>query len=128
MKLSIYLKAINKDKTKMEDLDADVETVKKKYSPFIVNRCLSFFPDTIIQVNNMNANAHLDKDIQFEYLRTSTRSRSRFSPWEKKGKHADLDLVKEYYGYSNAKAYQVLDLLTEEDLDIMRESMYTGGC
>ena len=128
MKLSIYLKAINKDKTKMEDLDADVETVKKKYSPFIVNRCLSFFPDTIIQVNNMNANAHLDKDIQYEYLRTSTRSRSRFSPWEKKGKHADLDLVKEYYGYSNAKAYQVLDLLTEEDLDIMRESMYTGGC
>ena len=128
MKLSIYLKAINKDKTKMEDLDADVETVKKKYSPFIVNRCLSFFPDTIIQVNNMNANAHLDKDIQFEYLRTSTRSRSRFSPWEKKGKHADLDLVKEYYGYSNTKAYQVLDLLTEEDLDIMRESMYTGGC
>lgn len=128
MKLSVYLKAINKDKTKMEDLDADVETVKKKYSPFIVNRCLSFFPDTIIQVNNMNANAHLDKDIQYEYLRTSTRSRSRFSPWEKKGKHADLDLVKEYYGYSNAKAYQVLDLLTEEDLDIMRESMYTGGC
>ena len=128
MKLSIYLKAINKDKTKMEDLDADVETVKKKYSPFIVNRCLSFFPDTIIQVNNMNANAHLDKDIQFEYLRTSTRSRSRFSPWEKKGKHSDLDLVKEYYGYSNTKAYQVLDLLTEEDLDNMRESMYTGGC
>jgi len=128
MKLSVYLKAINKDKTKMEDLDADVETVKKKYSPFIVNRCLSFFPDTIIQVNNMNANAHLDKDIQFEYLRTSTRSRSRFSPWEKKGKHSDLDLVKEYYGYSNTKAYQVLDLLTEEDLDNMRESMYTGGC
>ena len=128
MKLSVYLKAINKDKTKMEDLDADVETVKKKYSPFIVNRCLSFFPDTIIQVNNMNANAHLDKDIQFEYLRASTRSRSRFSPWEKKGKHSDLDLVKEYYGYSNTKAYQVLDLLTEEDLDNMRESMYTGGC
>jgi hypothetical protein len=128
MKLSIYLNAINKDKTKMKDIDEDFDVVQKKYSPFIVNRCLSFFPDTIIQVNNMNANSHLDKDMQFEYLRTSTRSRARFSPWQKKGKHADLDLVKEYYGYSNAKAYQVLDMLTEEDLDIMRESMSTGGC
>jgi hypothetical protein len=128
MKLSVYLKAINKTKTKMEDLDEDTELVKKKYSPFIVNRCLSFFPDVIIQVNNMNANAHLDKDMQFEYLRASTRPRSRFSTWQKKGGHANLDLIKEFYGYSNTKAYQILDILTEEDLNTMREQLNTGGC
>jgi hypothetical protein len=128
VKLSAYLKSINKDKKKMEDLDEDFETVKKKYSPFVVNRCLSFFPDTIMQANNMNSNHHLDKEVQYEYLRSSIRPRSRYSPWEKKGSHADLDLIKEYFGYSNSKAYQVLDLLSEEDLNEMREELSVGGC
>lgn len=128
MKLAVYLKSINKDKKKMEEIDEDFGTVKKKYPPFVVNRCLSFFPDTIMQANNMNSNHHLDNEVQYEYLRTSIRPRNRFSPWEKKGNHSDLDLVKEYYGYSNTKAYQVLDLLSECDLDAMREELGVGGC
>ena len=127
MKLSNYLNAINSSKKPMSELDDDFDTVKKKYSPFVVNRCLSFFPDTIIQVNNMNLNSHLDKEMQYEYLLHSIRPRKRFSPWEKKGQHADLDLIKEYFGYSNSKAYQILDLLTEEDLDQMREELSVGG-
>lgn len=127
MKLSVYLNAINQTKKKMSDLDDDFDTVKKKYSPFIVNRCLSFFPDTLIQSNNMNRYHHLDKDMQYEYLLNSIRPRKRYSPWQKKGEHADLDLIKEYYGYSNSKAYEVLDLLSEDDLDRMREELSVGG-
>jgi hypothetical protein len=127
VKLSAYLNAINSSKTPMSELDDDFYTVKKKYVPFVVNRCLSFFPDTIIQSNNMNLNPHLDKEMQYEYLLHSIRPRKRFSPWQKKGEHKDLDLIKEYFGYSNTKAYEILDLLTDEDLEHMREEMSVGG-
>lgn len=127
MKLTAYLNGINHTKKKMVDLDEDYDTVKKKYPAYVVNRCLSFFPDTLIQSNNMNRYHHLDKDMQYEYLLHSIRPRKRYSPWQKKVEHADLDLIKEYYGYSNAKAYEILDLLSEEDLDHMREELSTGG-
>lgn len=127
MKLSVYLNAINQTKKKMSDLDEDFDTVKKKYSPFVINRCLSFFPDTLIQTNNMNQHHHLDKEMQYEYLLHSVRPRKRFSPWEKKIQPSDLDLVKEYYGYSNSKAYEVLDLLDQDDLEMMREQLNPGG-
>ena len=127
MKLSNYLNAINSSKKPMAELDEDFDTVKKKYTPFVVNRCLSFFPDTLMQSNNMNLNPHLDKEMQYEYLLHSIRPRKRFSPWQKKSEHADLDLIKEYFGYSNSKAYEILDLLTEDDLAHMREELSVGG-
>ncbi len=71
MKLGDYLNAINYSK---DDLFADEEAAKG-YAPFIINRCLSYFPDTILQANEMNTNSELGKQEQFDYLRHSIRKR-----------------------------------------------------
>ena len=123
--LKEYLNAINftkKDLTKSED-----ELWKKKYPAFIVNKLLSAFSDTIMLVNEMNRNHFIDKDMQFQFLLNSIRSKKRFTPFLKAGKIKDIECVKEYYGYSNEKAKSALDILTKEQLKLIKESLYKGG-
>ena len=123
--LKEYLNAINftkKDLTKSED-----ELWKKKYPAFIVNKLLSAFSDTIMLVNEMNRNHFIDKDMQFQFLLNSIRQKKRFTPFLKASKIKDIECVKEYYGYSNEKAKSALDILTKEQLKLIKESLYKGG-
>ena len=73
--LKDYLNAINHEKKNL--LDTDDEMWEKKYPPFIVNKCLAPFPDTIFLVNEMNKHHHLDKKLQFDFLLNSIRTRKR---------------------------------------------------
>jgi NACalpha-BTF3-like transcription factor len=120
-----FLNAINVTK---ENLMAEDEFTVKDYSPFMVNRGLSYFPDTILYANEMNRNADLDNDIQFSFLLNSVTKRKRFSKWFKKDPDTDdVKLVMEYYGYSNEKALQALQLLSPESLEMIKEKLYKGG-
>jgi hypothetical protein len=100
---------------------------EKKYSPFIVNRGLSFFMDTIFQVNELNRNHHLDSRLQFDYLLNSVRKKKRYSKWLKPEKLQDLDVVKEYYGFSNEKAKDALSTLSEDQLAFIKDKLNQGG-
>tara|TARA_R110002012_G_scaffold211146_1_gene381925 strand:+ start:5624 stop:6013 length:390 start_codon:yes stop_codon:yes gene_type:complete len=125
MKLTEYLNALNYSK---EDLfHTEDHTVEKEYTPFIVNRCLSYFPDSILYANQMNYYCSLDKRMQFDYLRLSMRKRKRFSKWLKKESIENLELIKEYYDYSDIKAKEALEILTPDDLDEIRQKLYKGG-
>ena len=123
--LKDYLNSINftkKDLMKSEDKDW-----VKKYPAFIVNKILSGFQDTIMLVNEVNRNHFLDKDMQYSFLLNSIRSKKRFSPFLRANKLKDIDLVKEYYGYSNEKAKTVLDILAKDQLKLIKEKLYKGG-
>ena len=108
-------------------MDSPDEMWEKKYSPFIVNKALYPFPDTILLANEMNINNHLDSKLQFDFLLNSIRPRKRFAPWLKTSKIDNLDLVKEYYGYSDQKAKDALTLLTDDDLELIRSKLNKGG-
>jgi hypothetical protein len=123
MKLFDYINAINS--TKKPLLDTEDEQVGKGYVPFFVNKTLSYFPDTILQSNEINQRAHLDKKMQFDYLLHSIRPRKRYSKWLKKNTPASLEIIKKHYGYSNKKAIEALQLLTKEQLNEL-ESRYGG--
>ena len=123
--LKDYLNSINftkKDLMKSEDKEWI-----KKYPAFIINKILSGFQDTIMLVNEVNRNHFLDKDMQYWFLLNSIRSKKRFSPFLRASKLKDIDLVKEYYGYSNEKAKTVLDILTKDQLKLIKEKLYKGG-
>ena len=123
--LKDYLNSINftkKDLMKSEDKEWI-----RKYPAFIINKILSGFQDTIMLVNEVNRNHFLDKDMQYSFLLNSIRSKKRFSPFLKASKLKDIDLVKEYYGYSNEKAKTVLDILTKDQLKLIKEKLYKGG-
>ena len=124
MNLSDWLNSINYTK---QDLIVDNPLMEKEYVPFIVNRSLSYFPDTILHCNEMNMKHFLPKKMQYDYLRTVIRKRKRFSKWDKKTSPSDLEIVKQFYGYSNKKALEVLPLLSKEQIATINANLYTGG-
>jgi len=118
-----YLKAINESK---KDIMVD-DIAEKEYNPFIINRGLSFFKDTILYANEMNRHHHLDHRVQFDFLINIIRKKKRWSKWIKTSEVDNLELIKEYYGYSNEKAKSVLSLLSNEQIEQLKQRIYKGG-
>ena len=93
----------------------------------MVNRGLSYFPDTVIYANEMNKYHHLDGDLQYQFLINIVRKRNRFSKWNKSGESEDINAIKIYYGYSNEKARDVLPLLSNANLNTIKGRINHGG-
>ena len=123
--LKEYLNAINHSKKKL--MDTEDEMWEKKYPAFIVNKCLSAFQDTLMLVNEMNMRPHLHNKLQFDFLINSIRPRKRFAQWLKASKIKDIEYVKEYYGNSHAKARSALEILTDSQLEYIKEKLNKGG-
>jgi hypothetical protein len=123
--LKNYLNAINYTKEPL--LDTVDEQWEKKYPPFIVNKCVAPFPDTVMLVNELNQLHHLDKKLQFDFLINSLRPRKRYTPWLKAKKLENLEYVKEFYGYNNEKAKVALDILNDEQISAIKTRLNKGG-
>ena len=123
MKLGDYLKTINYTKENLMLVDPLSES---KYPPFIVNKSLSYFTDTVLYANEMNRHAHLDNRLQYDYYVHAVRKRKRFSRCDKNEKSDKFDLLKEYYGYSDRKINEIMDLISDEELDTIKELVDTG--
>jgi len=124
MELKDWLNSINYTK---KNLIAEDSSAISSYPAYIVNRCLSGTVDSILFSNEMNMNAHLDKDMQYSFFLNTLRKRKRFSPWLKKEQIENLDLVKKHYGYSNEKAKVALSLLTKSQIESLRHKHDMGG-
>lgn len=118
-----FVNAINYDK---QDIMVD-DITEKQYVPFMVNRSLSYFQDTVLMANEMNLNVHLDNRLQFDFFINIVRKRKRFSKWFKPETQSDVEVVKTYYGYSNEKARQVLSLLTKDQIEVLKKKVNKGG-
>jgi len=88
---------------------------------------LAPFNDTIMLVNEMNQRHHLDTKLQYDFLLNTIRSKKRYAPWVKADKLKDLEYVKEYFGYSNAKAKAALQILDNEQITTIKNSLNKGG-
>lgn len=118
-----YLNTINYTK---DDIMVD-DIAEKQYNGFMVNRSLSYFPDTVQFANLMNQYHHLDKKLQYHFLINIIRKRKRFSKWIKKQQQSDIEVVKEYYGYNEQLAAQALALLSPEQVEQLRIKVSKGG-
>ena len=123
--LKDYLNAINHTKEKL--MDTEDEEWEKKYPPFIVNKCLAPFQDTILLVNEINQYPSVDKKLQFDFLINSLRPRKRFTPWVKAKKLNDIEYVKEFYGYNNEKAKVALTILNDDQIATIKQKLNKGG-
>ena len=124
MELKDWLNSINFNK---ENLIEEDSTLAKEYPPFIINKCLSGHLDCVLLANEMNRYHFLDKDMQYNFYLNILRKKKRFSPWLRKEKVSDLEYVKQYYGYSNEKASQVLKILSDEQIEFIKQRLDTGG-
>ena len=110
-----------------KQLIVDAQT-EKAYEPFLVNKTLSYHKDCIMYANEMNRRHQIDKKLQNDYLLNTIRPRKRsFNKWVKAEKSEDLACVKTYFGYSDAKAREALRLLSDEQIQQLKEKTDTGG-
>lgn len=115
-----FVNAINQTKEKFQDYS--------EYSPFLTNKTLSFFPDTILMANLMNMNSHLDNKLQFEFFLNTVRKQKRFAgKWPK---HEVSDIIKllcSTYNMSSSKAHQAVAALTQEQIEQIKTRIIKGG-
>jgi hypothetical protein len=121
-----YLNSINQKKNNMMSGTENDELAEKDYPAFLVNRGLSYFEDTIFFSNEMNRHTQLDNKLQYDFLLNIVRPRKRFSKWFKKEQSDDVEAVKEYYAYSNAKALQALSVLTKDEIKKIKKELEKG--
>ena len=123
--LKDYLNSLNQTKEYL--LQPEDPGWEKNYPPYVINKCMSHHMDTVMFANEMNRLPNLDKRLQYDFYINTVRSRRRFSPWDKKQKMNDLNVVKQYYGYSNEKASNALKILTPEQINYIKQRLDTGG-
>lgn len=122
-----FVNSINSPSKKdlMTDSEND-ELAESSYVPFIVNKTLSYFPETILHANEMNRTV-VDNKLQYHYLLNSIRPAKRFAKWAKSEMTEDVEAVMQYYGYSADKARQALKILTTDDLHYIKQKLERGG-
>jgi hypothetical protein len=119
-----FLNAINDNK---KDLFQDPQATKD-YSPFMINRGLSFFPDTVLYANEMNKHSQIPTQWQFEFLKNSITKKKRFSKWHKKDTTTEqLKLIMKHYKYSEKRAHEVLSILSPKQVIELQEAYEKGG-
>ena len=104
------------------------EATENEYNPFLTNRSLSYHFDCVLYANEMNRRVHTDKKMQYDFFINIVRSKKRpFAKWVKNEKSENLECIKTYFGFSESKALEVLDLLSDEDIRTIKEKTDIGG-
>lgn len=122
-----YVNAINGSKENLMRDSSNDELAEREYKPYLTNKSLSYFVDTIGYANEMNLRPEITNRLQFEYLLNNVKPKKRRAKWVKKVKDEDLSAVKEYYGYNNVKAEQTLSILSPQQLESIKQKLQRGG-
>jgi clamp loader A subunit len=125
--LGMWLTSINSSKVDLIEEAEDKEAAEKDYNSFIINRLLAYHADAILYVNELNQRPHIDKKLQYRYLLYSLRNRKRYGKWQKPDRSEDLEIVKQYFNYSEPKAIAALNILSQTQIALMKESLFVGG-
>jgi AAA15 family ATPase/GTPase len=122
-----FINSINFTKKNLMRGTENDDLAEKSYVPYITNRTLSYFTDTLLYANEMNRFAStLDSKLQYEFLLNSIRPKKRFAKWSKPEQDNDLEAIREFYNYSIPKARQALSCLTNEQVRAIKNTMAQG--
>ena len=129
--LGQYLNSINNTK-RNEIRHSDAPDVAEKGYPFFpVARSLSYFPDTILFVNELNtrmlSECHVTNLLHYEFLLYALPKGKRFAKWSKPPKEKYVESVAQMYKCSKREARLYLPLLTEDQLKQIEKRLDTGG-
>lgn len=124
MSLDLFKELLPSILTTKEDILED----EKEYNAYIINRAISPHIDCVLHANQMNMMAHLPRKMQYDYLRHATRKMKRgFKPWHKLINDENINIIKQFFGYSTRKAEEVYDFITKEQLEHMKQTLRIGG-
>lgn len=126
MKPFDFVNSINFTKKNLMRGSDNDELSEKSYAPYLTNKSLSYFTDTLLYANEMNRMHFLDNKLQYEFFLNSIRKKKRFAKWAKADKNDDLVMVSEYYQISLSKAKEAIRILSTEQLSTIRNKMEQG--
>lgn len=116
-----YVNSINITKKNMMRGTENDELMEKEYTPYVVNKSLSYFPDTLLYANEINQYGFLDSKMQYEYYLYSVRQGKRFSKWAKKDSSELIDSISRYYQVNRKRAEEYASVLTQDQKDAILE-------
>ena len=101
---------------------------EKVYSPYLINKNLSSYIDTVFHANEMNRRHFLDKKLQYDYYFYSIRKYKRkYQKWMKYNETENVKIIKVYYKCSTKKAEEYLTLLSEGEIKELKIRLDKGG-
>lgn len=100
------------------------EREEKKYPAYLLNRYFSFLPDTVFFANEMNLRSHIDNKLKHHFYLYGLRKKKRFTKWVKSEDVPNLDFIKQVYECSDRKAKEYLSILSEQDIDNLKETYH----
>ena len=105
-----------------------LEEIKESYSAFIINKAFSQTKDTIFYANEMNCNANIPIDMQYDFYYHLIPKKKRFGKWNKKDSDDEelINIIQEVYDYSYIKATEVLPILKQYEKEL-RKALDKGG-
>lgn len=122
-----YVNSITLGKNNMMRGTENDTLAEKVYKPWVVNKALSYFVDTILVANDMNIYHGLEKRAQYEYFINVIRRNKRWAKWVKDVESDDLDVVAKAYNCNPNVAREYLKILTKDQLEQIRATMVEGG-
>jgi len=108
-----------------------------KYNQWRTNSSLSNYIDTLLYVNEMNMYHFITNQMHYDYLFNSVRKSKRYGKkkTEKdkqlerqiKEENEKISLIQEYYKYNRTKSKEILNVLSDEQLNYIRKRLEKGG-
>jgi hypothetical protein len=122
-----FVTAINVSKKDLIRESENPDLMETMYKPFLINKALSYFVDTIMYVNEVNIRPDVDNKLQNDYYLNSIRSNKRYSKWHKRPEDNDVEAIREYYNVNYFKALEIIRVLSIEQINLIKIRIIKGG-
>ena len=122
-----YVTSVSFTKKDMMRGTENDDLAEKGYNAYLTNRSFSLFADTILYANEMNQLHHLRNIQQYDYYLHSLRKRKRFKKWHKNHDDEVLSLICETYKCNRAIGKQYQKLLSDEQIEVLKQKQQKGG-
>lgn len=93
------------------------------YNHYITTIYFSLFRDTLFMANKGNSLQNTPDRLLHDFYYYSIPKRNRYTKWPKRDDDKNVRLVSQFYKYSFQKAKSVVELLTKEQLEKIKEEL-----
>ena len=122
-----FVKAINETKQNLIGGSENPDLAETFYKPYVINKAFSYFKDTVMYANEINMYPNTDNKLQNDYYLNSIRKGKRYSKWHKKEEDNKIEAIMEYYNVNYARAREISNILTDEQLTLIKIKLIKGG-
>lgn len=101
----------------------------KEYTPFMINRGLSQYRDTVLFAQFMNQNGQfVSPKMQYDFYRLGIQhKKKRFAKWHKPDKLEEIEMLSRHFGINIRILENYVSLMSETDYATLIGSLEKGG-